>query len=669
MNGLALSDIRSFFRWWFSQRTEVTASPADIDQHFFGFDYDEFLKGKAGNINTIAAGLSRATHTGADGELDYQVSNFGEKLSLDVVLVKMCGKDDIEAQEAAYDACKTVLFDLVSWIYTQAVTDGQCTYPIVGKIDPGRFSHERVGPVADGYYGWKVRIYLRASLNKNITFDPVTAPPLWHVPEGSVAYFTAGAWTYEQLNLPTSNGNYVLKILNGVKSWVTAAAGATWGSITGTLSNQTDLQNALDAKSNTGHTHDDRYYTETEVDGLLLSKANASHTHTISDVTGLATAITTAENNAKAYADTLVVGLIDDRGNYDASGNVFPSTGGSGSGGAILKGDLWTVSVAGTLGGNAVIPGDLVRALVDAPGQTSSNWAVTENNIGYVAENQSNKATSMTGNEASNTVYLSAKAIYDWATAMFTTAVQVGAQITTALIGYATEAWVTANFQAKNPTINIDIFDDFIGYVGMAGQGSTVIYPTALHSVYKDVSFGVTSPSYSNKFGVIRLDHSTNTLNNSSFIWSNTMRGDSGAFTNTYYFKTGALPGATKDFEYSVGLGSINLLSGTPNAIIFYYKYNSNGGRWSAITRSASVTTSTNTGITVVANTWYKLEIVYNLTDVKFYINDVLVATNTTNIPTSGLVSMVYMYIFTSNFTNVGFEVDYIRYQKTLTSR
>ena len=38
-----------------------------------------------------------------------------------------------------------------------------------------------------------------------------------------------------------------------------ASGGGTWGSITGTLSNQTDLQNALDAKSATGHTHSQYY--------------------------------------------------------------------------------------------------------------------------------------------------------------------------------------------------------------------------------------------------------------------------------------------------------------------------------------------------------------------------------------------------------------------------
>lgn len=43
----------------------------------------------------------------------------------------------------------------------------------------------------------------------------------------------------------------------------------------------------------------------------------------------------------------------------------------------MLKGDVWTISVAGTLGGAAVWAPQTVRALADAPGQTSANWAVS----------------------------------------------------------------------------------------------------------------------------------------------------------------------------------------------------------------------------------------------------------------------------------------------------
>lgn len=85
-----------------------------------------------------------------------------------------------------------------------------------------------------------------------------------------------------------------------------------------------------------------------------------------------------AEDNAKAYADTLVVGLLDDRGNYDASVNTFPASGGSGTAGAVLKGDMWRISVAGTLGGIHVDVDDWVRALADAPGQTAASWAIAE---------------------------------------------------------------------------------------------------------------------------------------------------------------------------------------------------------------------------------------------------------------------------------------------------
>lgn len=117
----------------------------------------------------------------------------------------------------------------------------------------------------------------------------------------------------------------------------------------------------------------------------------------------------------KDYADGLVVGLWDDRGSYDPTGNTFPATGGSGTDGAILKGDIWTISVIGTLGGVAVEIGDTVRALVDTPEQTSTNWGILQNNIGYVAENSANKSTSVTTDGTSDIKYPTVKATKDYA--------------------------------------------------------------------------------------------------------------------------------------------------------------------------------------------------------------------------------------------------------------
>jgi hypothetical protein len=98
----------------------------------------------------------------------------------------------------------------------------------------------------------------------------------------------------------------------------------------------------------------------------------------------------------KTYIDNSVAGLLNDRGNHDASGNTFPTTGGSGTAGAIRKGDSWYVSVAGTLGGVAVNIGDNFRAKQDTPGQTAGNWAVLEGNIGYVPERSIDAASSKT---------------------------------------------------------------------------------------------------------------------------------------------------------------------------------------------------------------------------------------------------------------------------------
>ena len=149
-------------------------------------------------------------------------------------------------------------------------------------------------------------------------------------------------------------------------------------------------------------------------DNILVGQ-NGAGTNTFS-VTGsgnVTVATPTASNHAvtKSYADGLVVGLLNDRGSYDASSNLFPSTGGSGTAGAILKGNLWAVSVAGTLGGVAVGIGDWVRALADTPGQTASNWSVVEGNFGYVPENVANKSDSYTA--SSSTTYASTKAVVD----------------------------------------------------------------------------------------------------------------------------------------------------------------------------------------------------------------------------------------------------------------
>ena len=109
----------------------------------------------------------------------------------------------------------------------------------------------------------------------------------------------------------------------------------------------------------------------------------------------------------KTYVDASVSGLLDDRGNYTPSVSnpgTWPSTGGSGIGGAIRKGDLWYIAADGYLGTTAVVTGSNFRAIVDTPGQTAGNWNILNAGVGYIPENQNNKSTD--GTMAANSVVL-----------------------------------------------------------------------------------------------------------------------------------------------------------------------------------------------------------------------------------------------------------------------
>lgn len=150
-------------------------------------------------------------------------------------------------------------------------------------------------------------------------------------------------------------------------------------------SNLSDLANPTTARSNLGVAiGSDVQAWDADLDAIAAIAATSGLLKKTAANTWI---LDTSTYATQAYADALVVGLLDDRGNYDASGNTFPASGGSGGAGAILKGDLWTISVAGTLGGQVVTAGDIVRALVDTPGQTAGNWAISETNIGYVPLN------------------------------------------------------------------------------------------------------------------------------------------------------------------------------------------------------------------------------------------------------------------------------------------
>lgn len=119
--------------------------------------------------------------------------------------------------------------------------------------------------------------------------------------------------TMASVNDAPSNGNeYVRK--NGV--WAVASGGggtsaAEWGDITGTLSDQTDLKNALDAKANSADT-----YTKTQADNLLAGKANSNDVYSKSAVyskTETETLLNAKADTADVYTKSETDDLLSDK--------------------------------------------------------------------------------------------------------------------------------------------------------------------------------------------------------------------------------------------------------------------------------------------------------------------------------------------------------------------
>jgi hypothetical protein len=100
----------------------------------------------------------------------------------------------------------------------------------------------------------------------------------------------------------------------------------------------------------------------------------------------------------------------------------------------------------------------------------------------------------------------------------------------------------------------------------------------------------------------------------------------------------------------------------TNDELFFRYTDNVNGGRWEAVTKAGGVETATDTGIAVVANTWYKLRLVVNAaaTSVAFSINGALVATNVSNI-TTAIISLLAIQLFGAVGAGGSGQIDYVK--------
>lgn len=237
---------------------------------------------------------------------------------------------------------------------------------------------------------------------------------------------------------------------------------------------------------------------------------------------------------------------------------------------------------------------------------------------------------------------------------------------------YPSEKTVYDALQAvssTDPLEDLDIIDDFIGYltVGMTGIAAASLN-TSLHFIEKGYGWTYNNKDENQRAGIIEFYNNYTSGNYCRVSTGRITRGaDTGVFKTTHIFKlTGELSSITRPYTVTVGLVSDypnHIASG--NAVCV--EYSSVASQFVCRTVKQSVgNTQINSGVTVALDTWYKVEIELTATEAIFKINDVVVGTITTNIPSSYLTGFAGVYKLNNNATPFSMQIDFARYQKTL---
>lgn len=117
------------------------------------------------------------------------------------------------------------------------------------------------------------------------------------------------------------------------------------------------------------------------------------------------------------------------------------------------------------------------------------------------------------------------------------------------------------------------------------------------------------------------------------------------------------LSDATNRFNLTLTIGISNI-----NSIRINYSDNVNSGKWQCESFSSSVSTLVDSGVSVAINNWYDLKVVRISMICYYYINNVLVATISTNVP-SGVEASIGASITKSvGTTSRTCDFDYLKY-------
>lgn len=236
--------------------------------------------------------------------------------------------------------------------------------------------------------------------------------------------------------------------------------------------------------------------------------------------------------------------------------------------------------------------------------------------------------------------------------------------------------WVGESSDWKRRNM-IDYFNDFLGVA------STVVQNTTDGNLITFAIGGLltssTSPS-ANHQGIISLSTNVSAtgragIGTSTGTTNPTMILGGGRIVLENLVRVTTLSTGSERFQFLSGFSATNNSTSISNGVLFAYDEGgvSNGStasaNWQVATMASNVRSWTTTSVAVTAGQWYKLTAIINAagTSVDFYIDDVLVKTETTNIPTLavGIMTQLYKSVGTTART---VDVDYISFKQKFTT-
>ena len=212
-----------------------------------------------------------------------------------------------------------------------------------------------------------------------------------------------------------------------------------------------------------------------------------------------------------------------------------------------------------------------------------------------------------------------------------------------------------------NNASDFDLLDDFflqaqgLFLAQTSAGGGFADVPTYTDSPVNGIYYGTTSTGASGAAGL---------AGSISLLFSSWNR-----LSIAYRFKVNTLADGTNSYRVFLGFNHSTSSNSTPTTRSAGFFYSNATANWQAYTYNGSVGTTTDTGIAAVAGSFNTFLVRTNgATSVEFLINNVIVATHTTNIPTTAVCP--YLSILkTAGTTARDFYIDWARLSGSGNSR